>query len=145
MAWVKRNDSGAIVSVFMHGPNADEGATEEIANDAQELLDFLNAPPAPPAPPTRLVSRRQFYTALALAGTITQAEALDGMAGNALPAALEAMVAAIPDATQEFIARGLLLSASDFKRDHPLVSSIGAAQGMTEQQIDNFFSTASQL
>lgn len=143
MAWVKRNDSGAIVSAFTHGPNADEGATEEIANDAQELLDFLNAPPAPPKVVT--ISDRQFFQALAMFGTITQQEALDAVKVGAIPAALQVMVDAIQDADDRFAAEMLLSGATIFRRDHPLVSSIGAAQGMTEQQIDSFFASAAQL
>lgn len=136
MPYVQRDGNENIIGVFAQ---PQPGSAEEyLADDHADVLAFL-------APKVRTISRRQFYTALALAETITAQEALDGMAGNALPAALAAMVDAVQDPTEQFVARGLLLAASDFRRDHPLVSQIGAAQGMTEQQIDAFFATAASL
>lgn len=143
MAWVKRNDSGAIVSVFMHGPNVAEGATEEIANDAQELRDFLASTGSPTAPTA--ITRRQFYTALALSGGITQEEALAGIAGTALPVSIEAFIDAMPDPIQRFIAKGLLLGSNTFSINHPLTAQMGAANGWSQAQIEEFFAMAATL
>ena len=55
------------------------------------------------------------------------------------------MVDAIPNADDRFAAEMLLSGATIFRRDHPLTDQIGAAQGMTEEQIDAFFASAAQL
>jgi hypothetical protein len=142
MAWIKRNESGAIVSAFMNGPCESEGATEQIADTEQELRDFLLAPAIPRV---LQISDRQFFQMLALTQTITQTEALDAVKVGAIPAPLQAMVDAIEDGAARFAAEMLLSGATNFRRDHPLTEQIGAAQGMTAEQIDEFFTAAAQL
>lgn len=101
---------------------------------------FTRAKPAVPD----AISRRQFYTALALNDIITKDAALYAL-GGVIPDALAAIIDNIPNETDRFIARGLLIGASNFERNHPLVASVGAAQGMTTQQIDDFFTFGATL
>lgn len=91
------------------------------------------------------VSKRQFYTALALQGFITTAEAEAAMAGNALPAALEIIVATIEDETEQFVARGKLLHATTYISTDPLVAPIAASQELSPQEVTQFFQGAAQL
>lgn len=90
------------------------------------------------------ISRRQFYQQCAVEGIVTQDEALTVLTVGTLPAALLAIVSALP-ADQQFAAKMLLLGSSDFDRNNPFTIAIGAARGMTAAQIDAFFVAAAQL
>lgn len=142
MPWVSRDNDGHIDAVHFNGPNIDEGITEVVAEDSEELLSFLNPVDSPKIP---IISDRQFFQMLAMTGTITQQEALDAVKTGSIPGAIQTMVDAIEDDDERFVAQMLLSGATTFRRDHPITSQIGAAQGMTEQQIDEFFVAASQL
>lgn len=91
------------------------------------------------------ISDRQFFQQLAIAGLIQQEDALAAVKVGTIPAPLAAMVAAIPDATDRFSAEMLLSGATIFERNHPLTVAIGAGQGMSTEQIDDFFRAASAL
>lgn len=99
---------------------------------------------APPAPTPAEISRRQFFQQLAHQGAISQAEALGAVKTGNLPAALAAFVATLP-ADDRFAAEMLLGGAAQFMRSHPLTAAIGAAQGMSAAQIDDFFRAAAAL
>lgn len=87
-----------------------------------ECRRLANAPPPPP----EVISDRQFAQALALAGTITEAEALAWAARGELPAAMEAALAKIPEAGgHRFGARMMLAGATTFERSHPLTDQLG--------------------
>jgi hypothetical protein len=106
---------------------------------------------APPAPPPVLgpISDRQFFQALALPPyeIITTAEALAAVKTGALPAALAAIVAAIPDATARFNAEMILSGATQFERAHPMVAAIAGAMSPPwgEADIDEFWIFAGSL
>lgn len=91
------------------------------------------------APRPGTISDRQFFQGLALQSFITEAEALEAVKTGVLPAALETIVAGIADPAAQFAARMILSGATMFERDHPMVATIGAAQGMTDAQIDDFW------
>jgi len=79
-----------------------------------------------PAPPPDVISDRQFAQALALAGTITEAEALAWAARGELPEAMEDALALIPETDgQRFGARMMLAGATIFERSHPLTDQLG--------------------
>lgn len=81
----------------------------------------------PPAVVPSVISDRQFAQALALAGTITEAEALAWAARGELPEAMETAVSLIPEADgQRFGARMMLAGATTFERNHPLTGQLGA-------------------
>lgn len=74
-----------------------------------------------------VISDRQFAQALAMAGTITQAEALAWAARGELPQALEDALDQIPEANnQRFAARMMLAAATTYERSHPLTAQLGS-------------------
>lgn len=98
----------------------------------------------PPAAVPATISDRQFFQQLAIAGVIGKAEALAAVKTGEIPAVLESFIAPLPD-DQKFDAEMLLSVATIFSRAHPLTEAIGAAQGMTSDQIDDFFRAAAAL
>ncbi len=81
----------------------------------------------PSASVPAVISDRQFAQALALAGTITEAEALAWAARGELPDALEEALGQIPDTGgQRFAARMMLAAATTYERHHPLTEQLGA-------------------
>jgi len=98
-----------------------------------------------PPPVPRTISDRQFFHVLALLGAITQQEALDAVKTGEIPAAINAIVDAIPDETQKFGAKMLLSGAVEFRRDHPLVEQFGLALGYSSDAVDELFRNAAQL
>jgi len=99
---------------------------------------------APPAPVPETISDRQFFQQLALSGVIAKADALAAVKTGEVPVALRAFIEALPPA-QQFDAEMLLSGATAFERNHPLTNAIGAAQGMTPDQVDQFFRDAAAL
>ena len=139
--WVSRDDTAMINGIFPGGPAT--GAEESLDFDHPEVIAFqakMNAAPAP-----RTISDRQFFQMLAVSEAITKEEALAAVMVGTIPAALEAIVSGIADENEQFAARMLLSGATQFVRDQPLVSAVAAARGMTEQQLDEFWSAAAAL
>lgn len=101
-------------------------------------------PPVVVEPVPDTISDRQFFQQLAIAGVITQEEALVAVKTGDIPGALSGFVAALDDAAR-FNAEMLLSGATIFARAHPLTEAIGAAQGMTPAQVDDFFRAAAAL
>lgn len=97
----------------------------------------------PQEPVPASISDRQFFQQLAIAGIISEDEAL---ASNAavIPAPLLVLVNQLPEEDQ-FNAKMILSGATTFERNHPLTISIGSAYGMSSDQIDEFFKQASVL
>lgn len=95
-----------------------------------------------PVPET--ISDRQFFQQLAIAGVISQEEALAAVKTGDIPAALSGFIAALDDAAR-FNAEMLLSGATIFARNHPLTDAIAAAQGMKPEQVDDFFRAAAAL
>lgn len=108
---------------------------------------FAPPPPEPVVLPP--ISDRQFFQALALPpfSIITTAEALAAVKTGELPAALAAIVAAIPDATERFNAEMILSGATTFARTHPMVAAIAGAMTppWAEAEIDAFWTFAASL
>lgn len=100
-------------------------------------------PPSPPMVPQN-ISDRQFFQQLAIAGTITQADALAAVKTGTIPPQLEAIIQALPT-EQQFSAEMLLSGATSFERNHPLTNVIGAAVNMNPDQVDQFFIAADKL
>ncbi|KQQ04569.1 hypothetical protein ASF59_02080 [Methylobacterium sp. Leaf121] len=95
-----------------------------------DLPDGWSFEPADATPlwtaPANAISDRQFAQALALAGTISEVEALAWAARGDLPAAMEAALAKIPEAGgHRFGARMMLAGATTFERSHPLTDQLG--------------------
>lgn len=135
MPYVQRTN-GTVTGVFVQ---LQPGIAEEhLADDHAEVIAFA-------APKVEAISDRQFFQMLALSSVITMQEALAAVKTGEIPAAIQVMVDAIEDETERFSAEMILSGATIFRRNHPLTTQIGLAQGMTSQQIDDFFLAASQL
>lgn len=107
-----------------------------------ELKDVLIAAGVINVPQT--ISDRQFFQQLAIAGVISQEEALAAVKTGDIPAALSGFIAALDDASR-FNAEMLLSGATVFQRNHSLTNAVAMAQGMTADQVDEFFRQAAKL
>lgn len=99
--------------------------------------------PRPPVP--QQISDRQFFQQAAVAGLITQDEAIAAVATGTIPVVMQTIVDGISDADQKFAATMLLSGATIFERSHPLTEAVGASLGWTSDQIDQFFTQAAAL
>lgn len=143
---------GIVQNVIIVGPNADYEApdghtivqTDEAGPGwAYDGTDFHEpAPDLGPVP--RIISRRQFYQGLAVAGLITKEEALAALTGT-LPTALAAIVNSIPDEDAKFAATAHLLASGEFDRAHPLIPMFAASQNMDEDDVDDFWRLCASL
>jgi len=85
----------------------------------------------------------QLLIGLVAEGWISEAEG-DGWLAGTLPAPVLYLVSTLP-AEQRFAAKARALRPSEVLRRDPLVEMLGAAQGKTREQLDNFFKTYSQV
>lgn len=139
--WASRDAGGKIDAIFYGGPSST--STETLDRDHPEVVAYEQAQAADTVP--AVVSDRQFFQMLAISGAITKEEALAAVMTGAIPSALESIVAAIEDENEEFAVRMLLSGATQFRRDHPLAASIAAARGMSDEQLDEFWTAAAAL
>lgn len=93
-------------------------------------------PPAPPPVPD--ITRRQLLLALVAAGLITGEEALAAATTGAVPAAIDAVFAALPEA-DALAARITWATMSVVERAHPLIAALIAAEVATPEQVDALF------
>jgi len=113
--------------------------------------ETFSPPPEPetPAPVLQDISDRQFFHALSKPPyeIITKAEALAAVKVGELPASLQAIVDAIPDAEARYDAEMLLSGAKTFARAHPMVAAIAGAMTppWAEAEIDAFWTFAASL
>lgn len=122
-------DSPSIVARIADGAHipADPANT-----DYQAYLAWRDAgndpePYQPPAPVPQSVTRFQARAALHLAGLLPQVEALMG------------------DPATDPLARIAWQDAQEFRRQSPTVLAMAQALGLSEQQIDQLFTTAASL
>ncbi len=95
---------------------------------------------APTAPVPDLTSR-QFLSALALQGIITEAEAMNR---SIIPAAIAAVFDTLPP-SYATVARITWANMTTVPRQDPLIDALGASMNMTPAQIDTFFIQASAI
>lgn len=141
--YVYRNQSGAIAGSFT---NLQPGVAEELlAGDDPELTAFEEAALERLILSGALtISDRQFFQQLALSGIISEAEAEAAVATGTIPAAMLALVDALPS-EQRFGARMMLKGAVEFRRDHPLTNALAAMYGWSNEQVDALFEAAAAL
>ncbi len=84
------------------------------------------------------LTRRQVIIGMALEGLISHAEGVALAATGVAPPAVEAMLAAMPEPNQT-AARITLASFTVAYRNDPMVALFQAAGGMTDEQMDAFF------
>jgi len=134
-----------ITAIYLLGHAYDasgESLTVVRSEDHADVIAFQTRLFAPAG--VNRISDRQFFQQLAVLEIVTEQEALDAVSFGAIPAALQAIIDPLP-APDKFAAEMLLRGATIFRRDHPLSAAIGAAQGMTSEQIDQFFAAAAAL
>ena len=92
------------------------------------------------------VERWQFAIACMQAGIITPQEAEDWAPGNSLPAIVQtALQAALANPGQRAAAKVKALSVARIRRENDLITILGAALNLTEDQIDSLFVAAAAL
>jgi len=90
------------------------------------------------------ISDRQFFQQLAVMGLITEEEAEAAVSAGTLPSTMNAFIDELP-VEERFPARMKLKGATRFFRSDPLVETFGEMEGMTSDQIDNLWRSASLL
>jgi hypothetical protein len=111
-------------------------------SEAGALVAY-DPPPPPPVVP-RSITRRQLLLALASAGLITSVEALAAATTGAVPAAIDAVFVALPEA-EALGARITWATMSVAERDHPLIGALIAAELATPAEVDALFTAAATL
>ncbi len=147
MSYRARNETNAVVRLTDYMIIGPENETEW--TEYQTWLSQGNQPEPPEEIVDTLIinsiSDRQFFQQAAIQGFITQEDALQAVKTGFIPAPLQAIVDTITDPTDKFNAEMLLSGATEFQRQHPLTTVIGTAFGMTEDDINTFFRSASNL
>lgn len=123
--------------------NAEHDALMKMVDGGRIEIEAFEVPPEPVP---RSISDRQFAQALALAGTITEAEALAWAARGELPQAMEDALDEIPDTNgQRFGARMMLAAATSYERGLPLTEQLGALLGYDVTALDALWTRAAAL
>ena len=110
---------------------------DDMANsDRQRLAAWVAdgntiAPYEPPPDPLRPLTSRQLRLGLVLNGISLSS--------------VEAAIDAIEDETDREVARIEWEYATTFERSHPLIEQVGAALGLTPEQIDDMWAEAATL
>lgn len=126
--YVERDGNGAVVAVCgMPQPGITD--PEPLPETAPEVAAILNPPAPPPVLPT--LTSRQLRLGLVANGI-------------SLPS-VEAAIDAIEDPTDREVARIEWEYATTFERSHPLIEQVGAALGLTPEQIDDMWTEAATL
>lgn len=125
MMYYAERANGAIIAVYA---NPQEGRTDPdpLPETDPEAQAFLNPPP-----PMPVLTARQLRLGLVLNGISLSS--------------VEAAIDAIEDPTDREVARIEWEYATTFERSHPLVNQIGAALGLTPEQIDDMWTEAATL
>lgn len=90
------------------------------------------------------LTARQLFIGMHLSGFISAEEAIAAATVGAMPAAVEAIVAALPEADQ-VVARITWARMTRVRRADPLVDLLAAAAGQSGDAIDTFFETYSHI
>lgn len=99
------------------------------------------APPPQPEPVPQSITFAQLLIGLVTEAWITEAEGEAWLAG-VLPAQVTALISTLP-VEQQFAAKVRAARPSEVLRMDPFVVSMGAAQGKTPEELDQFFRTYS--
>lgn len=149
MDWtlLHRRDDGSFVverNGWPYHVTADDPLFPDVAA-AAEGVDLPPEPqPEPPPPAPIVLTNRQLFAALALAGLITTDEALAAGRTGEVPAAIEAVFASLPE-QDAFLARLTWATMREVPRDHPLIAAMVAAQLATPQQVDALFALGASI
>jgi len=128
--------------VLADAPLADNWVETEEAGPGWGYQDgqFV-PPPAPPESVPQSITFAQLLIGLVTEAWITEAEGEAWLAG-VLPAQVTALIGTLP-VEQQFAAKARAARPSEVLRMDPFVVSMGAAQGKTPEELDQFFRTYS--
>ena len=91
----------------------------------------------------RSISDRQFFQQLAIDGVISEDDALASNSG-VIPPQMLAIIESM-SADQKFSAKMVVSGATVYERNNAMTIAIGAAYGLTSEQIDDLFRAAVKL
>lgn len=136
-------ENGIVTNVIEAGPDFEIPGKQIVdAGDAGIGWSYsggvFTAPEPTPAPVPASVTRRQILTGLAVVGWITEQEALAALTVGATPAAVDAVIAALP-ADQQFATRMKWAGFQSAFRDDEMVAALAALEGKTNLEVDGFF------
>lgn len=111
---------------------------------AVDLPEGYTLPEPAPTPVPQSLSFAQFVLGLAELGWITDAEAETWLAGNGLPAGVEAVLSQLPASAPGGVkprlrARARAMRPSVIERNNELLLMMAQARGATAEQLDDFF------
>ena len=123
--YVERDGNGAVVAIYgMPQPGITD--PEPLPETDPEVAAILNPPAPEPVLPT-----------------LTSRQLRLGLVANGISlSSVEAAIDAIEDPTDREVARIEWEYATTFERSHPLINQIGAALGLTPEQIDAMWAEA---
>lgn len=105
-------------------------------------VEGVFTPPEPaqaPDPAPEEISTKQFFMGLELSGKITKDEALDAVLHKIMPPPVQTIIDGMADPDDRYTATMHLMGSNNLHRDHPLVLPFAITQGMTEQDVDDFW------
>jgi len=137
MPYVERDEQGAIKGVYA---NLQPGYAEEQVDDQDAgVLAFLAKAYVPP-----IISDRQFFQGLAIAGMISEDEAEDAVGPGIIPPPMMALIDQLPE-EDRFAARMKLRGATQFLRHDALTETVRDLYGWTSEQTDQFWHDCAAL
>lgn len=149
---MRADNLGARLKQMGYDPLRDFTAADFGDGLGPRLIEWNHSDPMPTAdslPPLKeyvppVVSDRQFFQALALAGKITPAEALAAVKTGELPDAFIDALGSLPTG-DAFGLEMLLSGATTFERAHPATAILAGKLGMSEEQTDRLWRDAAKL
>lgn len=110
--------------------------------------NWVYVAPPPPDPAAARAQMRlsfaQMLIGLVSEGWITAEEGRAWRDRVGLPAPVTALIAGLP-VEQQFAAETRAMAPSEILRNDPLVAAMGAAEGKTPEQLDQFFTTYAEV
>lgn len=108
-------------------------------------MSVITIRPAPPPPVPEIISRREFYEGLYESGKITSEEATAALKTGTIPAAIGVILDGMTDTDARDKTERKLIGATEFNRHDPLVMVFAITQGMSEQDVDDFWRLCAAL
>jgi hypothetical protein len=125
----------------------DKGAQFDVATMFAEMAADPNTIPWDGTPLPRyvpgVITRRQCAKQLLTLGMITGQEAIDMTQMGKPPASVQAYLDQLPEPDRTMAT--IDFAADTYYRDNPLLTALMSANGMTEEQVDDYFIAAADL
>jgi hypothetical protein len=92
-----------------------------------------------------VITSRQLFIGMVRAGWCTAAEGVAAATSGAIPAMVETAIATLPTEAEQVATRITWASMTRVERADPLVDVLAAAVGITEAEVDQFFTECSGI